>query len=108
MKTDFRMNWWALPMLPFALVAALVAGLFSKPRRLSAGKMVEELEALIAFAEGAGEWDSDEFESVPLVDPVLEGLRRRALRADWPKPNADALRAVLIDVQRIAAEERAG
>jgi hypothetical protein len=61
MKTDFRMNWWALPMLPFALVAALVAGLFSKPRRLSAGKMVEELEALIAFAEGAGEWDSDEF-----------------------------------------------
>ncbi len=84
-------------LAPFALPLALVAQLFSAKGTID--RTPDEVAGFIKdFLDGrGGEWDWDEFESVPIADPELEAIRRRATT-----PGVD-LREVLMEAQRLVA-----
>lgn len=50
---------------------------------------------------GGGEWDWDDFTSIPLDDPLVDNIRRRALAVDLPLDEAGraALRALLAELE---------
>jgi hypothetical protein len=61
-------------LLPFALLASLLLG------KKTVDRSADDVAGFLRdFIEGTGgEWDWDEFESVPITDPELEGIRLRA------------------------------
>lgn len=90
-------------LLPLALLGALLGGLFSRRLQRSAAEVARYLRG---FIEGTGgEYDWDDFESIPIADPVLDGIRRRAAEAGPPKPDMVELRRLLAEAEMLAAEE---
>jgi hypothetical protein len=89
----------ALPVLP----VAMIAGLLSRPVRRTREKVVRFLEDFLHGTGGDDDWD--EFTSVPIEDPELEGLRRRADAIRLPMDDAgrETLRALLEEAKVIAA-----
>lgn len=56
------------------------------------------------FIEGTGgEWDWDDFESVPIHDETLDDIRRRAANAAPPNPDMHKLRQLLSEAEALAA-----
>ena len=67
---------------PIALMGAVLGALIGG--RADA-EPEEVAEALRNFLRGGGDpWDWDDFTSVPIKDPVLESIRRRAAAIDLP------------------------
>jgi hypothetical protein len=90
-------------IVPFAFVGALLAGVFSPPRRRSAAEVVRYLRE---FIDGTGgEWDWDEFESIPIADPALESIRTRAAQAGPPHPNIQELARLLTEAEDLARQD---
>lgn len=55
------------------------------------------------FIEGTGgDWDWDDFESVPIVDPDLDRIRREAAQAAPPDADLAKLRELLIQAEELA------
>ena len=55
------------------------------------------------FIEGTGgDWDWDDFESVPIADPVLEAIRHEAALAAPPNPDMEKLRNLLHQAEELA------
>lgn len=54
---------------------------------------------------GGGEWDWDEFISLPIADPRLEDIRQRALAVELPPTEAglSVLLALLTEAERLAS-----
>lgn len=71
-------GWPAVLLAPLVVPIALLAQLL--PSKKTIDRTPEEVVGFIeGFLEGtSGEWDWDEFESVPITDPMLEGIRIRA------------------------------
>jgi hypothetical protein len=66
----------AIILFPVALVAAVFAGGEERTAAEVAGYIRN-------FLEGeCGEWDWDDFISIPIADPALETVRKRALIVD--------------------------
>jgi hypothetical protein len=60
----------------------------------------QEVASLMrGFLEGTDEWAWDDFESVPLADPVLESIRTRAIPMGPPKADIDGLRNLLDELK---------
>ncbi len=67
----------------------------------------EVVRYLRDFIDGTGgEWDWDDFESVPISDPALERIRNEAALAAPPDPDMTRLRELLAEAEAPAAAER--
>jgi hypothetical protein len=95
-------GWAAILLAPIAMPIALVLSLAR--RRQSVDRQPEDVVGYLRdLLEGAGgEWDWDDFESVPITDPRLESIRQRAARAGPPNPDIVQLRALLAEAKLIA------
>lgn len=51
------------------------------------------------FLEGTNEWAWDDFESVPLADPFLESIRRRAIPMGPPNPDVAGILELLAELR---------
>jgi hypothetical protein len=92
-------------IIPLALVVKLVTMPFERPVQRTAGEVARYIRD---FIDGTGgEWDWDDFECIPIADPVLEAIRERASRVMEPV-DADGmatLRSLLEEAEGLAAEE---
>jgi hypothetical protein len=86
-----------ITMLPIAIIA----GLFASAEKRSADEVADYLRN---FVNGqGGEWDWDDFTSVPIADAQLESVRLRAEAVDVPltEQGATILRELLAEVERL-------
>lgn len=93
-------------ILPVALVGASLAALFSRPINRTPEEVVRYLRD---FVEGTGgDWDFDDFTSIPIADPRLESIRDRASRVREPitEEGDKKLRSLLAEAEAIAEAER--
>ena len=88
---------------PVLLPVAIIAGLLSGPARRTPEEVVRPLEDFLHGTGGAYDWD--DFVSVPIEDPELEGLRRRAdaIRLPLDAAGRETLRALLEEAKVIAS-----
>lgn len=86
--------------LLLAPVALIAAPFMRRTIDRSAGEVAHFLRD---FLEGTGgDWDWDEFESVPITDPRLEAIRKAAVMAGPPEPDIPRLKALLAEAERLA------
>lgn len=85
-------GWAAVLFTPIALPIALIAGLL--PSRRKVDRTPADVAGFLRdFADGTGgDWDWDEFESVPITDPRLDAIRRCAVKSGPPNADLAALR----------------
>lgn len=65
----------------------------------------EVVQYLRDFLNGTGDpWDWDDFVSIPIADPRLEDIRRRAARLDLPIADDETgpLKELLMEAEAIA------
>jgi hypothetical protein len=95
-------GWLAILLTPLVLPVALVAQLL--PIKKTIDRTPEEVVGFIEdFLNGdGGQWDWDEFESIPITDLELEGIRELATT-----PGVE-LAGVLVEARRIMEERSAG
>jgi hypothetical protein len=88
-------GWRAVLLAPIAVPLALLAGLW--PSKKTVDRSADEVAGFIRdfLDNSGGEWDWDEFESVPITDPKLEHIRLEATT-----PGAD-LHKVLERAERL-------
>ena len=91
-------------MAPVAIPIAFIANLlpFKKTVDRTPGEVAGFIGDLIDGS--GGEWDWDEFECVPITDPVLEAIRDRACRFGPPNANLPELRKLVAEAEAIAVE----
>jgi hypothetical protein len=92
---------------PFAVIAASFSALFGFREKLTAAEVVLNLRN---FLDGSGgEWDWDDFVSVPIADPALDHIRRRAAAVELPasEKGYQTLRLLLIEAETLAAAAQA-
>jgi hypothetical protein len=90
---------------PLALIAGLVSTVFGLKAKLSADEVAKYLRDYI---EGTGgEWDWDDFTSVPIADPELDDIRRKAAEVTAPDTEEapTVLEKLLAKAERLAAQE---
>lgn len=93
-------------MLTVALVGASLAALFSRPINRTPEEVVRYLRD---FVDGTGgDWDFDDFTSIPIADPRLESIRDRASRVREPitEEGGKTLRSLLAEAEAIAEAEQ--
>ena len=88
-------GWRAVLLAPIAVPLGLVASLW--PGKKTVDRSADEVAGFLRdFLDGSGgQWDWDEFESVPFTDPELEQIRLQATT-----PGAD-LHKVLERAERL-------
>ena len=89
-------GWHAVLLAPIALPFALLAGLW--PGKKTVDRSADEVAGFLRdfLDNSGGQWDWDEFESVPITDPELERIRQQAIM-----PGAD-LHKALEQAERLA------
>jgi hypothetical protein len=83
------------------LPVAMIASLFGSAEKRSADEVADYLRN---FIEGhGGEWDWDDFTLVPIADPQLDSIRRRAAAVELPvtELGSTTLRGLLAEVERL-------
>lgn len=87
-KQSFNRKWWwflLLPLLIPAIIAVVVYGRLpstKKPRQRTPREVAKILHNFIAGT--GGEWDWDDFTSVPITNPDLDAIRREAEQVPLP------------------------
>lgn len=67
---------------------------------MAARRTPQAIASLIeGFLEGTDEWAWDDFESVPLVDRVLEDFRLRAIPMGPPNADLQGIRNLLAELK---------
>ena len=91
--------------LPLAAIAAVVSRLTGAKEKLSAADVALCLRNFIDGNGGSYDWD--EFTSVPIENPHLEDIRRRAAEVDIPVTSEGliTLRGLLDEVERLLDSE---
>ena len=94
--------WWCLAtafILPIAIVAALIAALFSRPLERTPDEVARYLRD---FIDGTGdEWDWDDFTSISIADPRLDAIRERASRYGEVGEGLAELKALLAEAESL-------
>ena len=80
-------------VLPFGIVGALIAGLFSRPMDRTAEEVAEYIRAMLdgTVTDEDSDFDYDEFSCVPIADPQLESIARRACEAFEQGPDGNTI-----------------
>ena len=75
--------------------------------KLSRDRSAAEVATFIReFIEGVGgDWDWDDFESVPITDPELDRIRKDAAMAGPPDPDFARLAELLRQAEAVTPEE---
>jgi hypothetical protein len=91
-------DWLLLGIIELAsLPAALLLGVRGPP---PLGRTTREVIALLTgFLDGTDDRAWDEFESVPIADPFLESIRRRAVPMGPPNADEEGLRLLLAELR---------
>jgi len=91
----------AFALLPVIIPAAAVAELFSKPVRRTPDEVANYLDDFIDGSSGPYDWD--DFISLKIADPALEGIRARAasLKFTSTDDNEMALRQLLAEAEAL-------
>ena len=81
----------AVVSLPVMLVGALIAGIFGRPIERTPHEVARYIRAMLddTVLEEVSGFDYDEFSCVPIADPKLESLARRACQAFELRPERD-------------------
>jgi len=92
-------------LIPIAIVVKLVTMPFARPRKRSSKEVTRYLRAFLDAS--GGEWDWDDFTSIPLADPTLESIRQRAASVELPisEEGRRTLRALLAEAEAQASGE---
>jgi len=72
----------AVAIVVVALPVALVAGLLSEGRKCTPEELAADIDEFVSGTEGEMAWDR--LESVPILDPRLEGIRRESMAVNLP------------------------
>lgn len=95
----------AVVIFPIAVVVKLVTMPLERPDDRTAAEVARYLRNFIGGT--GGDWDYDDFESVPIADPCLDSIRRRA--ASVREPTSDegfaTLQALLAEAEALAEED---
>jgi hypothetical protein len=93
-------------VVPVLLIVKLVLMPFERPMKRSAEEVARYLRDFLE--KSGGDWDWDDFISIPIADPRLEALRDRAAKLALPMADADTgpLQALVSEAEAIAASER--
>lgn len=96
----------AILLVPIVLVVRLVTMPFECPLARSAEEVARYLSAFIESA--GGEWDWDDFISIPIANSKLEAIRRRAIEIDLPiqGEGMETLKVLLAEAETLAASDR--
>ena len=88
--------------IPVAAVVAMLAGVFGLKEKRTGAEVATYLRGFVD--RGGGEWDWDDFTSVPISDPRLEDIRKRAAAVNLPptEEGIAALRGLLAEAERLA------
>ena len=92
-------------LLPVAVVVKLVTMPFERPLQRSASEVATYLRD---FIDGtSGDWDWDDFTSIPIADPSLEAIRQRAIEVGHlgTSEAAKTLEQLHSEAQRLASTE---
>jgi hypothetical protein len=96
----------AAVILPFALIGALIWGIFGRPIERTADEVARYIRAMLdgTVNEEDSGYDYDEFSCVPIADPKLESLARRACEAFELRPESDraTLEGLLAEAEALA------
>lgn len=89
--------------LPLAALAALVSAVLDLREERTPDEVATCLRNVLHG--GGGEWDWDDFTSVPIADPRLEEIRRRALAVEMPPTEAalSVLHGLLAEAERLTS-----
>lgn len=81
-------GWPAVLLLPIALPVVLLVKLGEATGLLKATKDLnaEDVEAYLRdfLEERGGDWDWDDFTSIPISDPLLDSIREEAAGVEFP------------------------
>lgn len=93
-------------VIPVVLLIKLVLMPFERPMKRSPEEVARYLRDFLN--ETGGDWDWDDFISIPIADPKLENLRERAAALDLPMPddNTGPLRELIEEAEAIATSDR--
>lgn len=72
----------AAVLIPVAIVVKLVTMPFERPHKRTAEEVARYLRSFLE--DSGGEWDWEDFTSIPLADPGLESIRQRAASVALP------------------------
>ena len=94
-------GWGAVLLAPIAILFALILQLL--PGKKTVDRTPDEVAGFLRdlVDRTGGEWDWDEFECVPITDPRLDAIRRRAVKAGPPHPDVDALRLLAAEADAL-------
>ena len=97
-------GWSAVLLAPIALPIALIVQQLSGKRAVH--RTPEDVAGFLRdFVDGTGgKWDWDEFECLPISDPRLDAIRRRAVKAGPPNPDMEKLRSLASEALSLANE----
>jgi hypothetical protein len=102
----------AIPLIIIAIPLAAIAGIVSTVFGIKEKRAATKVASCIKdFLDGTGgDWDWDDFVSLPIADPRLEDIRRRAAAVDLPTNDEGeaTLRALLAEAEGLAVVEKAG
>jgi hypothetical protein len=78
-------------ILPIGIVGAFIAGIFGRPIERPADEVARYIRAMLdgTVLDEESDYDYDEFSCVPIADPMLESLARRACQAFESRPESD-------------------
>jgi hypothetical protein len=72
----------AAVLIPLAIIVKLISMPFERPHKRTAEEVAQYLRGFLD--DSGGEWDWDDFTSIPLADPSLESIRQRAASVELP------------------------
>lgn len=100
-------GWPAIVLTPVILPIALLVLLFGRLFGLksSADLTPRDVETYLQdFLDGrGGDWDWDDFTSIPIANPVLDAIRKHAMEVDLPLDHTGraTLKQLLEEVRRM-------
>ena len=97
---------FAVMLVPIAFVVRLVTMPFERRLERSAEEVARYLSAFIEST--GGEWDWDDFISIPIANSKLEAIRRRAVEIDLPvqSEGMEMLKSLLAEAEALAVSDR--
>jgi hypothetical protein len=100
-------GWAAILLAPIAIPIAILAGLL--PGKKTVDRTPEDVVGYLTdVLEGTGgEWDWDDFECVPITDPDLDDIRRRAALAGPPDADVATLRLLIAEAAAVRLRREA-
>ena len=96
----------AVVFIPIVLALRLLMWPFERPLERTADEVADYLRDFLDNT--SGDWDFDDFTSIPIADPRLESIRIRVGRVQEPmsEEGSEALRSLLSEVEALAEAEQ--